>query len=179
MSTEQALTAPQAPSKPPAEPKKRRISKKLRKALDLLASVEGIEKQAAAHEAGITPEHLSRSLNKDHVQAYLTRKAKRHLTLAVLRASNVKVDLLAAESERVRSDVASEVLALQGIKPVEDKRASVNINITPGYVINLSQAGDQAKVVDADSRDEGIPQCGEDQPQAEAQTTTSGDDAAQ
>lgn len=129
----------ETPAKPKETTKPRRISRKVREACELLADGTAKTITGAAEQVGLTREHLSKQLKKEHVQTYLTREAKRRVSSAVLRAANVKVDLLEAESERVRSDVASELLAIQGIKAPSDKGGvSVNVNVQPGYVIDLS-----------------------------------------
>ncbi len=131
---------PAEPNKVPAAPKRRRpprIPKRVRHALSLIASGECATVKAAAERVGLSREHLSRMLGRDHVQAFLTQKARKTIAEGVLRASARVLELLDAGSEHVSLDAARHVLAIEGIKPVEGPQVAVNVAISPGYVIDL------------------------------------------
>jgi hypothetical protein len=130
-------TRADAPDKP--------ISKKVRAAIDLMEAGKVKTITDAAAQIGLSREHLSRELAKPHVVQFMHQKARRNLANAALRASNTKVDLLDAVSERVRDMASSYVLGLAGIKPAAEPAMNVNINIRAGYVIDLS---DEPKVID-------------------------------
>jgi hypothetical protein len=118
-----------------------RISRLVRDACDLILCGEVKTIQGAAERLNCSREHLSRSLAKDHVQIYLQREAKRKVSAAVARAAVVKTDLLEAMSEHVRSQVASEILAIGGIQaPKEPTTTNVNVGVSVGYVIGLDSA---------------------------------------
>lgn len=131
------------PAKAPDKPKP--ISKKVRAAIDLMEAGNAKTITDAAAQVGLSREHLSRELAKPHVVEFMHQKARRNLANAALRASNTKVDLLDAESERVRDMASSYVLGLAGIKPAAEPAMNLNINIRAGYVIDLS---DDPKVID-------------------------------
>jgi heterodisulfide reductase subunit A-like polyferredoxin len=107
-------------------------------ALEALAANPTKTQQEAADEAGINRATLCRALQKEHVHSYLALAAKRHIARHYLRAAHVKSALLAAESEKVRNDVASDILAIGGIAPPSGRGAGVNVSVgvQVGYVVN-------------------------------------------
>jgi tyrosine-protein phosphatase YwqE len=136
-----ALAEPQARQIAPiaAKPaKKERISKRLAQAIDLLAKGRAITQKAAAEAVGMNAEHLSRSLKKEHVRVFLAQRMRSTIALGALRASERVIELVDADSEHVSLDAARHVLAIEGIKPAETSQVSVNVNVSPGYVIDLS-----------------------------------------
>ena len=66
----------------------------------------------------------------------------------------VKLELLSAVSEKVQSEVATEILAMNGIGvPRAGQQTSVNVSVSAGYVINLSPDGSKGaepKTIDAE-----------------------------
>jgi len=116
---------------------KQRIPQRVRRACEHLIEGRAKTVKDAAEQAGISREWLSRQLGKDHVIEYLNRRSRRELAVAQAKAAAVKVSLLDADSEHVRNDASSYVLALQGIEPIKHTTQDVNVTVTPGYVINL------------------------------------------
>lgn len=132
--------------------KKDRISKRLRQALDLIASGECKTKKAAAERVGMAPESLSRAFAKDHVQAFIAQKARQTIAAGTLRASARVLELVDASSEHVSLDASKYALAVQGIRPPSDTQVAVNVGVSVGYVIDLSgKAAAGAKVIEHDS----------------------------
>ena len=130
-------------------PKRRRISPLIIEALELLASGQARTQKDAAEMVNCSPEHLCKQLAKDHVKDYLTRAARTKVRGAVLRAAYVKVGLLECESANVRNDVASDILAMEGIAPpTKGHGANISVNVQAGYIINLS-GEQQAPIIDA------------------------------
>jgi pantoate kinase len=117
--------------------KERRISKRIRQAIDLI-SRKGITQREAAKQVGLHESHLSRMLREPHTQVFIARSARQNIQLGVLRASNRVIELVDAESEHVSLDASKHVLAIEGIKPTADAQVSVNIDIKAGYVIDLT-----------------------------------------
>ncbi len=136
--TEQQPAAAEAlkPDKP------RPIGRKIKAAIDLKCSGQVKTWKEAAQRVNCAPEYLSRALSKDHVTAYLRRKACHALAMAAGRAAAVKVELLDSASEHVRNDASSFVLGLANIKPASDAQVSVNIELKAGYVIDLRDDGE-------------------------------------
>jgi hypothetical protein len=136
----------QAPA--PAEPgPPKRISKKVRAAIDAMVSGDCKKITEAAAKVGLARESLSRALSTPHVAEHLRQKVIRHLAIAAARAGAVKGELLDSESELVRDRASSFVLGLAGIQPAGNPTVSVNLEIRAGYVIDLSDDPPAMKVI--------------------------------
>jgi hypothetical protein len=128
--------------------KERRVSPRVRHAIDLLLTGQCRLKKDAAAKAGLTPERLSRALKENHVVEYLTAQTRVLLAQSQAPAAATMLRLLdQAKSEHVQKDVAIHLLGISGHKPAGEPAALVNINIRAGYVIDLSDDR-PAKVVD-------------------------------
>ena len=125
-----------APIVPPDAPK--RISKKVRAAIDAMVSGDCKRICDAAAKVGLARESLSRALSTPHVAEHLRQKVLRHLAIAAARAGAVKGELLDSDSEIVRDRASSFVLGLAGIQPASTPSISLNLEIKAGYVIDLS-----------------------------------------
>jgi hypothetical protein len=99
------LTSTDVPDKP------RRISKKVRAAIDAMVTGDVKTIADAARGAGLSREHLSRELSKPHIAEHMRQRVLRSLSVASARAGAVKVDLLDSPSELVRDRASSFVLA--------------------------------------------------------------------
>jgi hypothetical protein len=125
-----------APTVPPDAPK--RISKKVRAAIDLMVAGDCKKIIEAAAKVGLARESLSRALSTPHVAEHLRQKVLRHLAIAAARAGAVKGELLDSDSEIARDRASSFVLGLAGIAPASTPSISLNLEIKAGYVIDLS-----------------------------------------
>ena len=132
-----ALAALDQPAPADIGPPKR-ISKKVRAAIDAMVSGECKKICDAAAKVGLARESLSRALSTPHVAEHLRQKVIRHLAIAGARAGAVKVDLLDSDNAIARDRASSFVLGLAGIQPAANPSISVNLDIRPGYVIDLS-----------------------------------------
>jgi hypothetical protein len=133
--------------------RERRVSPRVRHAIDLLLTGQCRLKKDAAAKAGLTPERLSRALKENHVVEYLTAQTRVLLATSQAPAAATMLRLLdQAKSEHVQKDVAIHLLGINGHKPAADPVAQVNINIRAGYVIDLSDDR-PAKVVDITPND--------------------------
>jgi len=120
----------------PAGPK--RITHKVRRAIDIMVAGDAKTITEAAEKAGLSREHLSRELSKSDVNTFLQQKVARALAIASARAGAVKTELLDSTSEHVRNDASSFVLGLAGIRPAESLSIAVNVNVArAGYCIDL------------------------------------------
>jgi len=139
-----ALAALDTPA--PAEPvPPKRISKRVRRAIDLMVSGDCKQIKEAAEKVGLARESLSRALSTPHVAAHLRQKVLRHLAIAAARAGYVKGELLDSDNEIVRDRASTFVLGLAGIQPATNPTVSVNLEIKAGYVIDLSpEPGERA-----------------------------------
>jgi hypothetical protein len=137
MPAKRALAALDQPAPADIGPPKR-ISKKVRAAIDAMVSGECKKICDAAAKVGLARESLSRALSTPHVAEHLRQKVLRHLAIAGARAGATKVELLDSASELVRDRASSFVLGLAGIQPATNPSVSVNLEIRAGYVIDLS-----------------------------------------
>jgi hypothetical protein len=116
----------------------KRISKKVRAAIDAMVSGECKKIVDAAAKVGLARESLSRALSTPHVAEHLRQKVLRHLAIHAARAGATKTELLDSASELVRDRASSFVLGLAGIAPASTPSVSLNIEVKAGYVIDLS-----------------------------------------
>ena len=123
----------------PAEPlPPRRISKKVRAAIDAMVSGKCKRICDAAEHVGLARESLSRALSTPHVAQHLREKVLRHLAIAAARAGYVKGELLDSDNAIARDRASTFVLGLADIAPASAPALSVNLEIKAGYVIDLS-----------------------------------------
>ena len=116
----------------------KRISKKVRAAIDAMVSGECKNITDAGAKVGLARESLSRALSTPHIAEHLRQKVLRHLAIAAARAGATKVDLLDSDSEIARDRASSFVLGLAGIQPATTPSVNLNIEVKAGYVIDLS-----------------------------------------
>jgi hypothetical protein len=123
----------------------KRLSKRIRHACEALISGDARTIKAAATQAGLSREHLSRALREPHVQAFCERRVRENIGVAQMRAVRVLEHLMDnGKSEHVRRDVARYFTELAGYVVRSDVRGplvNVNVATAPGYVIDLSERG--------------------------------------
>src|ERR1700692_4205523 len=111
----------------------RRVSPRVRHAIDLLLTGQCRLKKDAAARANLSPERLSRALKESHVVEYLTAQTRVLLAQSQAPAAATMLRLLEeAKSEHVMKDVAIHLLAINGHKPAAEPAALVSINIKAG-----------------------------------------------
>jgi hypothetical protein len=116
----------------------KRISKKVRAAIDAMVSGDCKRICDAAAKVGLARESLSRALSTPHVAEHLRQKVLRHLAIHAVRAGATKTELLDSASEIVRDRASTFVLGLAGIQPATTPSVNLNIEVKAGYVIDLS-----------------------------------------
>src|SRR5205823_3288589 len=116
----------------------RRISKRVRRAIDLMVSGDCKKICDAAAKVGLARESLSRALSTPHVAEHLRQKVIRHLAIAAARAGYDKGELLDSDNAIARDRASSFILGLAGIQPATNPTISLNLDIRAGYVIDLS-----------------------------------------
>src|SRR5258707_12001147 len=129
------ITPPGTPAKralavldnpPPAEPiPAKRISKRVRRAIDLMVSGDCKQIKEAAEKVGLARESLSRALSTPHVAEHLRQKVLRHLAIAAARAGYVKGELLDSDNAIARDRASSFILGLAGIQPAANPSLNV------------------------------------------------------
>jgi hypothetical protein len=78
----------------------------------------------------------------------LHQRATENLARGVLRASARINELMDAGSEHVSLDAAKHVLAIGNIRPPDTAQANVNVNLSVGYVIDLTPGAPQSNAPD-------------------------------
>lgn len=124
---------------PDAKPvRERRVSKRIAEAVRLILTGECKTQKAAAERVGMNETYLCEALKKPHVRVFIERRTRETIANGTLRASARLVELLDAGSEHVSLDASKHLLAIEGIKPAAAPTTNVNLNVTCGYVIDLS-----------------------------------------
>jgi hypothetical protein len=118
--------------------RERRVSKRIAEAIRLLLTGECKTQKAAAERVGMNETYLSEALRKPHVRVFMERRVRETIANGTLRASARMIELIDAGSEHVSADMSKYVLALNGHQPPSGPATLVNINISAGYVIDLS-----------------------------------------
>jgi hypothetical protein len=137
----------------PAGPQKR-ISARVRRAIDAMVSGDCKKISEAAEKVGLARESLSRALSTPHVAQHLREKVLRHLAILAARAGAVKGELLDSDSEIARDRASTFVLGLAGIQPAATPTVSLNLDIRAGYIIDISP--DPSEAIDLPAT-RGIP----------------------
>jgi len=125
----------------------KRISKKVRAAIDAMVSGDCKKICDAAAKAGLARESLSRALSTPHVAEHLRQKTLRHLAIHAARAGATKVDLLDSSNEMARDRASTFVLGLAGIQPAAEPTVNVNIGMRAGYILDLRDPEELPKVI--------------------------------
>jgi hypothetical protein len=132
----------------PAEPlPAKRISKKVRRAIDAMVTGDCKQIKEAAEKVGLARESLSRALSTPHVAQHLREKVVRHLAIQAARAGYVKGELLDSDNDIARDRASSFILGLAGIQPATSPSLNINLEVKAGYVIDLSDEPRPMRVI--------------------------------
>lgn len=123
----------------PAPEKRRRVPPKVKAAVSEIVEGRCRTVTAAAKKVGLSRERLSRALGEPHIAEYLKQKASRMVAIGAGRASARLLSLIDAKSEHVSLDAARHTLAIAGIKPAEKPDASLNLQVTAGFFLDLRE----------------------------------------
>jgi hypothetical protein len=119
--------------------KERRVPRRIAEAINLMLTGEVTTQKAAAERVGMTPQHLSKMMQRDYVRVFCERRARQTIAAGQLRASRRLVELIDAGSEHVSLDATKHMLGIGGIAPAPTPSLNVNIELKAGYVIDLSE----------------------------------------
>lgn len=131
--------------------KTRKVSRRVRHAIDLIINGEAKTQKAAAEKAGLTRERFCRALKESHVIEYLDGATRVLLAQSRAPAAATLMTLLEqGKSEHVRKDVAVTLLGYSGIHATGDRGPLVSIGIGGGvgYVIDLRGRDDHPTDLD-------------------------------
>jgi hypothetical protein len=128
--------------------KPRKVSRRVAEAVRLILSGEVTTIKASAVRVGLHPNYLSGYLAGPVGREYLARERAKTLTEGSVRAARRVVELIDASSEHVSLDASRLALAIEGVKPADDTRVSVSVDVRAGYVIDIgSGVSDQVHFV--------------------------------
>ena len=117
--------------------RERRIPPKIKRAVRALLTGDERTIKGAAERVKISAEHLSRMLRAPHVQTFIDTEARAALGTGKLAATSRLLELIRADSEHVSFDATRHLLGINGISPADTSQVSVNVNVTPGYCIDI------------------------------------------
>ena len=142
-----------------------RIPKRVKSAIEAILSGKAKDATTAAGQVGLSREHLSRMINRPHVQVFIAQERRRTIAHASLRAAARIGELVDTASEHVSLDASKHVLAIEGISP-QEKGIQVNVNVRAGFVIDLSEghapgAGPAGPIVDGEATEQPARVAGE------------------
>ncbi|MGY4358633.1 transposase-like protein [Bradyrhizobium sp. i1.3.1] len=126
---------------PSAEkPERRRpISKKVTRAIELMLRGKAKNITEAAAQIGMPRETLSRNLHRDDIEDQIRKHCRKALILAAPRAAAVKTDLMESDNSIVRERASSFVLSMIGIAPQQSGTSvNVSVDVRAGWVVDLS-----------------------------------------
>ncbi len=128
--------------------KPRKVSRRVAEAVRLILSGEVTTIKASAIRVGLHPNYLSGYLAGPVGREYLARERAKTITEGSLRGARRVVELIDANSEHVSLDASRLALAIEGVKPADDARVSVSVDVRAGYVIDIgSSVADQVHFV--------------------------------
>jgi hypothetical protein len=151
MRTRSVESAPPAPSAR-LEPKRRPVPKKVRQAIELLVTGQCKSITKAAEKVGWARETLSRRLSRPECAEALRTRAAREVALSSGRAAARLNQLIDSTSRRVALEATKFSLGVAGIKPADDARVSVSIELKAGYVIDLSEPEPPVRIIDGEAK---------------------------
>lgn len=126
--------------------KPKRISKKIMAAISTMVH-DGATITAAAAQAGLSREHLSRELRKPHIAKELQDKTLAHLSINAAKAGATKVALLDSGNELVRDRASSFILGVAGISPANAPGNPMSQPRAPGLQIVIYAKSGDAQIV--------------------------------
>jgi hypothetical protein len=124
----------------PRGPYRRRLSQKLELALEAIASRKVATLAEAAELSGQTARNLTYAMHKPHVKAWLRERVASLLGLGQTAAAETMLSLLRSENSMTQFRSASWLLGLAGFAPADTRgpMVSINVDASPGYIIDLS-----------------------------------------
>ena len=127
----------------PSRKKDRPLPRKISQAVEMLVSGEKKTITAAAQALGLTREHLSKSLRTPRAQVYVEQRTREVLSASRMPAAATLLRLLEfAQSERIKTDIAIHLLAVNNHKPPTGGAPIVNVGLSVGYIVKLRHLDD-------------------------------------
>ena len=130
---------------PPKHARKPRLSKKLKRAIDLWLSGKARTRKEAAAKAGLSEDYFGRALKRTAARSFISDRAHQNISDATLRASSRVLELLDGESEHVAAKVGLRLLESEKLIAPVGGAGAVNINHfgsgPVGYCVDFSGRG--------------------------------------
>ena len=127
----------QLPAKLPK--KERPLPKQIARAIEGLCTGEYRSITAAAEALGYTRSHLSKALRMPRAQALIETRTREILSASRMPAAATLLRLMEfAQSERIKTDIAIHLLAVNNHKPPAAGTPVVNIGLSVGYIVDWS-----------------------------------------
>ena len=130
------------------KPRRRPISKKVIRAIDLMLGGKAKNITEAAEQVGIARETLSRNLSRPDVAEQMRTKVMKSLAMAAGRASAIKIDLMESDNAIVRDRATSFVLGMIGVAPQQNPTVNISVGVASGYIIDLRPDPDEQPIID-------------------------------
>ena len=121
----------------PDKPKMRPVSKKTRTAIEALLTGQAKTQMGAAQIAGMDNTALCRAIQRPNAKALIEQLVRERLSSHGLLKASALVETLmdSANSEYVQADVAKHVLAINGVRPSQDRQSGGNAGITLRLIV--------------------------------------------
>lgn len=127
-----------------------RVSRRLKRAIDIWNSGRAITRKAAAEKAGMSYDHFCRALKKPHIRSLLRERSLENIDAATFRASRRLEELVDADSEHVGLKASLRLAESAGfIRPAGNGAPVINqYNGPVGYCIKLTRREDRAEGIE-------------------------------
>ncbi|MFZ2157244.1 MAG: hypothetical protein WAV72_14140 [Bradyrhizobium sp.] len=126
--------------------KERPIPRRLVQVIDALLDGTCKSQRAACERFKLSESYVSRSMKKDKIRVYLTRRTSEAIAASQLPATSTVLRLMEmAKSEHVQIEAAKHMLALNGYH-ANPASPGVTVNVgggAPGYIIQYASPGDE------------------------------------
>lgn len=86
----------------------------------------------------MSPTYLCEQLAKPKIQAFIARETRRAIQNGTMRATARLIELLDAKSDPTAAQVAQRILTDQGILKSDQRDMNVNVAVSAGFVVDLS-----------------------------------------
>jgi hypothetical protein len=114
-----------------------RLSPRLLKVIELLATNECSSISAACDAAGFERRSFYYAMKRKPVRRFLEERTRAVLGVSQARASERMRELMESENQMTAFNASRFVLGVAGHAPAERPAVSVNLDFRPGYIVDL------------------------------------------
>jgi hypothetical protein len=116
-----------------------RLSKRLLIALEALSNGSAESLSQAAQISGLTERAIRYSLAKPHIRSWIRQNVSSTLAGGQLLATKTLLGLLKGSNEMSKFRIASWIMGVNGVAPVDNRGPLVNIDMRSGFQIDLRE----------------------------------------